>query len=100
MYPHYYRNSDQLSFTDDCINAGSDFDDFVEFPIIKEGVLAVGKRNSNTDVGTDRVVFRSKGQSASDFSWIYCGIMTHFSSVKVTATINGREVQVLPFQLC
>jgi hypothetical protein len=57
QYPHIYGNSDGLSFTDECMNAGDTFFPFMEFPIVNGGPISVG-RNSKINVGTDRVVFR------------------------------------------
>jgi hypothetical protein len=102
MYPHVYSNSDDISFTSECNNAGSAFSDLIEFPIIKGGALAAGK-NSRTDVGTDRVVFKlNDGHELDpDFSgWLFCGVMTHSSVTKVKALIDGVEKNVLPFTLC
>lgn len=100
MYPHEYSNSDNLAFTEECKNAGKDFDDLVEFPIIKGGVIEAGK-NGKQDVGTDRVVFRStKRDSVNPLRWIYCGVMTHHTKVKETHKIDGEDKQVLPFSLC
>jgi hypothetical protein len=101
MNPHVYSNSDALAFSSKCHDAGSGFSDLLEFPIVKGGVLAAGK-NSKTDVGTDRVVFKVSNSHPLDnnWSWIYCGIMTHSSVTKVKVVIDGVEKMVLPFELC
>jgi len=107
MYPHVYGNSDGLDFHEDCVNAGADYSDLLEFPIMADGsVLSVG-RNSRIDVGTDRVVFKRKNNlnpatstEENRWNWLSCGVMTHFTSEKVKVILDGLEKSVLPFDIC
>ncbi len=95
-YPHYYFNNNELSFREACETADSVEDSqYLEFPIIKDGVLQAGK-NSKIDVGTDHVVFKLKISAVDGFSWVYCGLMTYFTHVRVTALVGDREKEVLP----
>lgn len=105
-YPHKYANSvvDSVSWTEECNNADpAVFSLTIEFPILKAGNVLEAGKNSNVDVGTDRVVYRTALGSKpgeSTWSWIYCGLMTHYTAVKVPGVINNQSKMLLPFQSC
>jgi hypothetical protein len=102
MYPHEYGNSEGLTFSQSCTNAGADFSPLVEFPILPGGPLT-GSKNSKIDVGTDRVVLRFDTKNAANapsapWSYIYCGVITHHTATKVPNAVTGK--MELPFALC
>ena len=107
MYPHAYGNSDDISFTSDCENAVAGYTDLIEFPIMPDGsVLEAGKnagRGGVPNVGVQRVVFKAKAERdpfAADWNYIFCGVMSHFTTEKVKVVIGDDERWVLPFKLC
>ncbi|KAI3102317.1 hypothetical protein CBS147333_7801 [Penicillium roqueforti] len=102
-YPHIYSNSDNIDFSDECMNAGGDYTGFIEFPIMPDGSILEAGRNSRIDVGVQRVVFKAKAsrdRAATDWSYLYCGVMSHFTNLLETHIIDGEPKRVLPFKLC
>jgi hypothetical protein len=101
QYPHIYSNSDGVQFSQTCVSApDSDvWTNFYEFPILQDGSILEAGRSSRTDVGTDRVVFQLSAD-AGFTSYIYCGVITHFTDVLRPAIIDGIQKYVLPFKLC
>ncbi|KAI3124048.1 CAZyme family GH71 [Penicillium roqueforti] len=98
MYPHAYGNSDDISFTSDCENAVAGYTDLIEFPIMPDGsVLEAGKnagRGGVPNVGVQRVVFKAKAERdpfAADWNYIFCGVMSHFTTEKVKVVIGDDE---------
>ena len=102
-YPHIYGNSDNIAFSDDCMNAGTDYTGFIEFPIMPDGSILEAGRNSRIDVGVQRVVFKAKAKRdpfAKDWNYLFCGVISHFTNVKKTLMIDGSPKTLLPFKLC
>ncbi|KAF4168090.1 hypothetical protein CNMCM6936_003685 [Aspergillus lentulus] len=102
-YPHIYSNSDNIVFSDECMNAGTDYTGFIEFPIMPDGSILEAGRNSRIDVGVQRVVFKAKANrdhTKTDWSYLYCGVMSHFTNLLETHIIDGEPKRVLPFKLC
>ncbi|CAG8425021.1 unnamed protein product [Penicillium salamii] len=109
LYPHVYGNSDDIDFHEDCVNAEEGYSDLLKFPILDGSVLSCG-RNSKRDVGTDRVIFKRKNDvlpststKENRWDWVFCGVMSHFTSVKVKLpplTEGGLTRKVLPFKIC
>ncbi|GIC86429.1 uncharacterized protein Aud_002801 [Aspergillus udagawae] len=102
-YPHIYSNSDNIAFSDECMNAGDDYTGFIEFPIMPDGSVLEAGRNSRIDVGVQRVVFKAKDHrdpAADDWNYLFCGVMTHFTNVLETHIIDDVPRNVLPFKLC
>jgi hypothetical protein len=79
-----------------------DFSDMLGFPIMPDASVLGAGRNSRIDVGTERAVFKAKLDSdtdQNDWQYIFCGVMTHSSTV-VDHLINNSLKKVLPFEIC